>query len=145
VFSNRSLDIHLRHFEDALSFAVYLYQRFGTAESASLVNCVGGIAETYALHPVTADPTNLAEIGCAIAGINPTCLTLLLISARSPAAAAVMTEHDVDLWHNVHARCVARGVHLVDWLVTDGTVVRSMALSCASDSDWSIRPPEPDA
>jgi hypothetical protein len=143
VFHSRPLEIHLRHFEDALSFAVYLYHRFGTSESASLVNCVGGIAETYALHPVTADPTDLAEIGCAIAGINPTCLTLLLISSRPAGSAPAMTEHDVDLWQDVHARCVANGVHLVDWLVTDGTVVRSMALSCASDSDWSIRPPEP--
>jgi hypothetical protein len=65
---------------------------------------------------------------------------LFLVSARDDGDASVLAETDVDLWQEMYDRCAADGVRLADWFIIDRRTVRSMAMSCASDADWSLRP-----
>jgi hypothetical protein len=140
----RQLVTRVAGFDDALFLARDIHRYFGPAEVVTVVNCAGGVVDTYALHPVAADVSDLAAIGRAIAGIRPGCLVLCLVSSRPRGGAAVLSEEDVDLWHELYASCAEEGIHLADWLVIDGQVIRSMTLSCSSDADWSLRPPDDD-
>lgn len=135
----RSLITRVRTFDDALSLARRIYRHLGEAEAVAVVNCAGGVVDTYALCPLVAgDASRLAVIGCAIAGIRPTCLRLILVSSRPRQDAGVLNEPDVDRWHELFALCETSGIHLADWFIIDGAFVRSMALSCSSEVDWSV-------
>jgi hypothetical protein len=128
-------------FNDAVRLAKKVYRHFGAAEVVAVVNCAGGVVDTYALDPITAGGAScLASIGRAVAAIRPSCLVLFLVSARREGDASILSETDVGLWQEMYDRCAADGVRLADWFIVDRTTVRSMALSCASDADWSMRP-----
>jgi hypothetical protein len=131
-------------FNDALMLARKVHRHLGASEAVAVVNCAGGVVDTYALDPITAGgPSCLAAIGRAIAGIRPGCLVLILVSARTDGDAGVLYEADVDLWQEMHDRCADEGIRLADWFIIDRRTVRSMALSCASDARWTRRPPGP--
>jgi hypothetical protein len=143
VFRRRRLATRVGDLNDALTLARKVYRHFGPSEAVAVVNCAGGVVDTYALDPITAGgPARLASIGQAIAGIRPACLVLILVSVRARGEAAVLQEADVDLWQGLHDRCADDGIRLADWFIIDGRSVRSMALSCASDSEWTRRPPD---
>jgi hypothetical protein len=128
-------------FNDAVRLAKKVYRHFGAAEVVAVVNCAGGVVDTYALDPLVAGgASRMASIGRAVAAIRPTCLVLFLVSSRREGDARVLAEADVDLWQEMYDRCAAGGIRLVDWFIIDRHTVRSMALSCASDVDWSMRP-----
>ena len=128
-------------FNDAVRLAQQVYRHFGAAEVVTVVNCAGGVVDTYALDPIVAGGAScLASIGRAIAAIRPSCLVLFLISARRDGDASVLSEADVDLWQAMYDRCADDGIRLADWFIIDRRTVRSMAMSCASDADWSMRP-----
>jgi hypothetical protein len=128
-------------FNDAVRLARKVYRHFGAAEVVAVVNCAGGVVDTYALDPIVAGGApRLTSIGRAIASIRPSCLVLFLVSARDDGDASVLAETDVDLWQEMYDRCAADGVRLADWFIIDRRTVRSMAMSCASDADWSLRP-----
>jgi hypothetical protein len=141
---HRRLVTRVAGFDDALFLAHDINRHFGLAEAVAVINCAGGVVETYALHPLIAGPSRLAAIGCAIAGVRPSCLALCLISSRPRGGADVLSEVDVDLWHGMYDACAARHIHLADWLIIDGRHIRSMAKSCSSEVDWSLRPPPDD-
>ena len=128
-------------FNDAVRLAKKVYRHFGAAEVVAVVNCAGGVVDTYALDPIAAGgASRLASIGRAVAAIRPACLVLFLVSARKEGDAGVLSEADVDLWHEMYDRCADDGIRLADWFIVDRHTVRSMAMSCASDADWSMRP-----
>jgi hypothetical protein len=128
-------------FNDAVRLAKEVYRHFGAAEVVAVVNCAGGVVDTYALDPIVAGGAScMASIGRAVASIRPSCLVLFLVSARDAGDASVLSEIDVNRWQEMHDRCAADGVRLADWFIIDRHTVRSMAMSCASDADWSMRP-----
>ena len=127
----------IRSFRDALGLALELSDEFAFAHAAVVLSCERRCLD---LGVFTAIDDNLPELLGWLSERfqrQPQAETVLLISVRSVDAWLVY-ERDLGNYRFARATITEFGGRLLDWIETDGELVRSYAHLANPNTEWSI-------
>ncbi len=123
---------------DALQLTIGLHDRFGHFHAAVPLAPDGTVVSLTVFaghdHDISAALAHAASLAAIDAGYD----LFLLISSTEHDQREVR-EADIELFHRVRSGFGAAGVEIIDWVLTDGETLRSMACTCGvswGDPRW---------
>jgi hypothetical protein len=127
-------------FRDATGFALELADRYAFVSAAVLLGPGGTPIDIATAEGIDAGIEPVVAWAAGIDGWRPPPLVALVISVRS-VDPDVVREADIRRYRQARWSRGSAGCHLVDWIETDGDLVRSYAyLTCPAEA-WSADPP----
>lgn len=131
----------LRSFRDAIGFALELADRYAFVAAAVLLGPNGQPIDLAVAEGLGSSIEPVVAWAAGIDGWGAVPRRSLLISVR-PFDPEVIREADLRRYRQARWSLAGAGCHLVDWIETDGDLVRSYAYVTCPAEAWAADPPD---
>jgi hypothetical protein len=127
--------LRVGRFADAVSIAIGIKDRFGTAHTVALLD---GTGHVWDLTAFTSDAAGMAHaVGWAHC-MSVSCrhaTRMLLVSAVDDVS--TVREDDIRLLQRARLVLADAGIEVVDWIQADADNVRSLTFACDESPRWT--------
>ncbi len=131
----------VRSFRDAVGFALELADRYAFVAAAALLDADGVPVDVAVVEGLGSPIEPVVAWAAGADGWRSAPRRTLLISIR-PFDPGVVAEDDLRRYRQARWSLGRAGCHLIDWIETDGDLVRSYAyLTCPAEA-WAGDPPD---
>jgi hypothetical protein len=134
--SPRTRAIH--HFADAVCAALGLQELYGRYAAAALLDDDGAVVD---MRPFSGDRACVAcAIEWAINGDDDDEARRIVLLSGEGDSVRHAREDDIRFYQDVREQLDRHGFELVDWVQTDGDLIRSLTFTCDTDPNWDDDP-----
>ena len=137
--------VSITSFRDALGLAMALADEYAFASAAALVDRPGNMVDLAIAEGIgtTIEPLTrwIASSGHSPGADGP--VAAVLLSVR-PYEVDLVREEDLRLYRHAVWTVATAGLHLLDWIETDGDLFRSYANVTCPARAWDDHPPTAD-
>ena len=127
-------------FRDAVGVAMELADEFAFANAAAILDERGHLLDMAVVEGIGRTIEPVVEWATGIDGWHTRINRILLISIR-PYEVDIVREADLRLYRRAGWAISAAGARLIDWIETDGDLVRSYAYVTCPAQAWLDDPP----
>lgn len=123
---------------DAMQLTIGLYDRFGHYHAAVALAADGTVVDLAVFAGRRHDVFSALDYAAQIATSSTGCNAFILTSSTDHDQQEVR-EVDIELFRRVRSIFASAGVEVIDWVITDGETLRSMACTCGvswGDPRW---------
>jgi hypothetical protein len=123
----------INHFADAVGAALGLQELYGRFAAAAVLDDAGAIVD---MRPFAGDSACVVcAIEWAVNGDAPDAERIVLLSGGDESVRHAK-EVDIRFFQDVRDELDAHGFELVDWIQTDGAMIRSLTFTCDAAPRW---------
>jgi len=131
-------DLAIADLIDAMQLTIGLHDRFGRFHASAALAVDGTVVDLAVFAGRHHDVFSALDYAAEFAASSPGCYAFVLTSSTDHDQQQVR-EVDIELFRRVRSIFASAGIEVIDWVITDGETLRSMACTCGvswGDPRW---------